>query len=618
MQVHNIFQGTPEWHAYRASHFNASDAPAMMGCSAYKTRTELLHELHTGTTPTVNKATQRRFDEGHRIEALARPLAEKIIGEDLYPVVGSLGELSASFDGLTMTEETGFEHKTLNDELRSAMRDEGNGYNLPPQYQVQMEQQLLVSGAERILFMATKWDGDTLVEKSHCWYASDPKLRTQIVAGWAQFAKELAAYVPAEVIVPAVAAPQMGLPAVSINVTGSIALVDNLEKFGTALTAYVERINKTPETDQDFADLEATVKTLKTAEDALDAAEAGALAQTDSIDTMRRTVALYRDTARTNRLMIEKLVKAEKENRRVKIVSDAVAALHAHMNSLAERTRNCMPVVPNQFQDVIKGLKSLDSMKDKVSGELARCKIEANAIADRIQHNIALLDDEVEFGFLFPDFRTLVLKAADDFTALVKSRIADHKTAEAAKEEATRSRIQAEEQAKAEKAAREKMEAEQAAATTKAAQDRKDAEWQERYGAMHPNGAPKYSKTTFRDDGVPIMLNDDGKRSIFCDLDQDAEPAAAPEQHITHEAVVAVMPPAVRQAMEPKTNSAPAMTLGNISERLGFNVTSAFLASLGYGATTVKAAKLYHEEDFPVICRALIEHIESVCEMQAA
>jgi putative phage-type endonuclease len=592
MQVHNIFQGTPEWHAYRASHFNASDAPAMMGCSAYKTRTELLHELHTGTTPTVNKATQRRFDEGHRIEALARPLAEKIIGEDLYPVVGSLGELSASFDGLTMTEETGFEHKTLNDELRSAMHDEGNGYNLPLQYQVQMEQQLLVSGAERILFMATKWDGDTLVEKGHCWYASDPKLRTQIVAGWGQFAKELAAYVPAEVIVPAVAAPQMGLPAVSINVTGSIALVDNLEKFGTALTAYVERINKTPETDQDFADLEATVKTLKTAEDALDAAEAGALAQTDSIDTMRRTVALYRDTARTNRLMIEKLVKAEKENRRVKIVSDAVAALHAHMNSLAERTRNCMPVVPNQFQDVIKGLKSLDSMKDKIAGEVARCKIESNAIADRIQHNLALLDDDVEFGFLFPDFRALVLKQADDFTALVKSRISDHKAAEAAKEEATRARIQAEEQAKAEKAAREKIAAEQAAF------EKQEREEIDRLAKLNSVAVT-----------APVV---------------EYTLATAPPSHqttvapITHEAVVAVMPPAVRQAMEPKTNSAPAMTLGNISERLGFNVTSAFLASLGYGATTVKAAKLYHEEDFPVICRALIEHIESVCEMQAA
>jgi len=460
MKTLSLVQGSTQWAAHRATHFNASDAPAMMGCSAYKTRTQLLHELHTGTAPAVDAATQRRFDEGHRIEALARPLAEKIIGEDLYPVVGVEGELSASFDGLTMAEDVCFEHKTLNQELRECMEGEDESDRLPLQYRVQMEQQLLVSGAARCLFMATKWDGDNLVESRHCWYGSSPLLRQQIIDGWKQFAIDLAAYVPQDVIVPAVAAPQMNLPAVSIQVTGSIALVDNLEKFGTALTAYIERINKKPETDQDFADLEATVKTLKTAEEALDAAESSALAQTDSIDTMRRTVAMYRETCKTNRLLAEKIVKAEKENRRIKIVSDAVAALHTHMKGLQERTRNYMPQVANQFQEVIKGLKSLDSMKDKLAGELARCKIEANAIADRISFNLTLLDDNTEFGFLFPDAAQVVLKAADDFTALVNSRIAAHKAEAARKEEETRARIQAEEQAKAERAHAAKVEAE--------------------------------------------------------------------------------------------------------------------------------------------------------------
>ena len=110
MQLHNLTQGSPEWHAYRAQHFNASDAPAMMGCSPYKTRTQLLHELHTGLTPDVDAAQQRRFDDGHRYEALARPLAEEFIGQELYPVVGSEGRYSASSDGLTMDETIGFEH----------------------------------------------------------------------------------------------------------------------------------------------------------------------------------------------------------------------------------------------------------------------------------------------------------------------------------------------------------------------------------------------------------------------------------------------------------------------------------------------------------------------------
>ena len=56
------------------------------------------------------------------------------------------------------------------------------------------------------------------------------------------------------------------------------------------------------------------------------------------------------------------------------------------------------------------------------------------------------------------------------------------------------------------------------------------------------------------------------------------------------------------------------MTLGTISERLGVNVTSAFLATLGFEATVVKAARLFHEEDFPAICEALKTHISEVQE----
>lgn len=89
MKTHQLTQGSPEWLAYRANHFNASDAPAMLGISQYESRTELLHRLATGIAPEVDAATQRRFDDGHRFEALARPIAESIIGEELYPVVGS-------------------------------------------------------------------------------------------------------------------------------------------------------------------------------------------------------------------------------------------------------------------------------------------------------------------------------------------------------------------------------------------------------------------------------------------------------------------------------------------------------------------------------------------------
>ena len=196
MKTHDVQQGSAEWLAHRAQHFNASDAPAMMGCSPHMTRTELLRLKKTGITAEVDPATQRRFDDGHRFEALARPLAEKIVGEDLYPVTGTNGELSASFDGLTLMEDVAFEHKTLNAELRECMEGQDEGPRLPLHYRVQMEQQLIVSGAGRVLFMASEWKGDELVEERHCWYASDKALRAQIIAGWQQFAVDLVSFTP--------------------------------------------------------------------------------------------------------------------------------------------------------------------------------------------------------------------------------------------------------------------------------------------------------------------------------------------------------------------------------------------------------------------------------------
>jgi putative phage-type endonuclease len=588
VKTQSLIANTPEWHAHRAQHFNASDAPAMMGCSPYQTRSQLLHKLHTGLSADVDAATQRAFDAGHRFESLARPLAEEIIGDDLAPVVGTEGELSASFDGLTLMADVAWEHKTVNDDLRKAFaqietiapkyRDKLAADELPMHYRVQMEQQLAVSKAEKCLFMASKWDGDTLVEEHHCWYYPDMELRANIVAGWRNFAQDLANYTAPEVVVPAVAAPQMGLPAVSIQVNGSIALVDNLDKFGAALTAYVARINKKPETDQDFADLEATAKTLKAAEDALDAAETGALAQTESIDSMRKTVALYRETARTNRLLVEKLVKAEKENRRIAIVSEAAAELIAHMRKLNERLgRPYMPVITADFQGVIKGLKSLDSMKDKVATELARCKIEANATADRIQANLETKGLH-GYSFLFADMATLCLKAPDDFQAAVSSRIAGHEAAELAKEVATRERIRAEEQAKAERDAREKLAREQA---EHAHAVRVEAERIQREQIVQAQAARIREEQT-------VAVN-----------------AEVPKDSM----IVATGP---RVIIPLKTGTPPTMTLGEISTRLSFNVTSAFLATLGFEATTVRAAKMYHADDFKAICEAIKTHIGEV------
>jgi putative phage-type endonuclease len=589
MQIHKLIQGTPAWHAYRHEHNNASDAPAMMGCSTYKTRTQLLHEANTGMTPYVDASTQRRFDDGHRFEALARPLAEEIIGEELYPVVGSDGKLSASFDGLTMMEDTAFEHKSLNDDLRAVMVDGCTGADLPRQYQVQMEQQCMVSGATRVLFMASKWIGDELVEKRHCWYTPNTELRIAIAAGWAQFADDLADFVPAEVMPVAIAAPVNDLPALSIRVDGALSLNHNLVLFGDKLQSFIADINTAPDDDQAFADAERAIKVMERAEEALGAAEASALGQISTVDDMVKTVAMYKEMARKTRLMLEKLVKTRKEAIRIEIQQIAKDKAIEHIVTLNTRLgRAYMPHIAVDFAGVMKGKKSISSLRDAVDTELARFKIEANSIADKIQINLAVMRDlAAAHAFLFADTGTIVLKATDDLTALVKMRIAEHDKAEAEKATALRAKIAEEERIKAEHAAAEtvrlaKVEADRIAAES--------------------------AKIAFDSTRV------EAKRQLDEQVTGIADPAPAI-------AVVALTQPRILNPAAAWTPPciAPSLRLGQISERLGFAMTAEFLRTIGFEpAGREKSAVLFHEAQFPLICAALIQHIQSVCELQAA
>jgi predicted phage-related endonuclease len=114
-QTHDLIQGTPAWDQFRLTHFGASEAAAMLGLSPKVKRTELLHAKKTGLAREFSDWVQANILEpGHDMEASARPLIEKIIGEDLYPVTCSDGDLSASCDGLTVDDRIAMEHKRWN------------------------------------------------------------------------------------------------------------------------------------------------------------------------------------------------------------------------------------------------------------------------------------------------------------------------------------------------------------------------------------------------------------------------------------------------------------------------------------------------------------------------
>ena len=428
MNIHDLVQSTPEWHAYRATHFNASDAPAMMSCSPYKTRTQLLNERKTGLTPEVDAHTQRIFNDGHRYEELARPLAEKMLGEDLFPVVGSLDLLSASFDGLTMDDSIAWEHKSLNDKLRAVNSAE----ELPLHYRVQMEQQLLVSGAEKCLFMATKWDGDELVDEKHFDYLSDAKLRQDIIFGWEQFKTDLADH---EVKVAAElprAETIMELPAVIVQVKGELILC-NLPDIRHLYNNFLSNKLVTPVTDYDFARIDSEGKTAGKKEKELDAMELGVLNQSIDISEVIREIRFYKSEFREFRLAREKLVKAEKEARKIAIMSESVKSFSIHKDALEAGIIPVRLIVTEpDFAGAMKGKHKLSILQDAVDSELALGKITANAVAKEIKSSLAYLKETAkDYRFLFNDLQAIIYLDSAQFQMVVQARIDSHKKDEA-------------------------------------------------------------------------------------------------------------------------------------------------------------------------------------------
>ena len=579
MKTHSLVQGSPEWIAFRTEHLGASEAAAMLGLSTKMTRTELLHLKHTGNAKEFTDYVQKHIlDHGHAVEALARTIIEARIGEDLYPVTCSNedvgGKLSASCDGLVMAETKGWENKQWNQALAEAVANQ----ELPDEYMVQPQQCMLVTGANEWIFTVSDGTEKNTVSMV---VMADPAWFDRIEKGWAQFERDLADYVPAAVEIKPIGKTPETLPALFVQITGQVT-ESTLDEYKEHALFVIESINRVLKTDQDFADAAKAVKWCADVETKLDNVKQQALSQTQSIEKLFREIDEVKAKTREARLDLSNLVTRRNTERKDEIVLGGKSAYQTHLASLKAETEGLWVELPTpDFAGSIKNMRLLANMQDAVNTLLANSKIAADDSAKKIRANLALLKaDGAGYEFLFNDRANLIAKAADDLNLLIQSRINAHKAAEAAKEEATRERIRAEEQAR--------------------------AEWEH---------AAKVESERIHRESVVLGHEPEPDRNVNAFLDR-IEQQSAPA--LTHAQVVQQMPATVRQAMAPKPaakpETPPTLTLGEISTRLGFAVTSAFLATLDFEATTVKAAKLFHEDDFAAICEALINHIAEVQE----
>lgn len=471
MQILNVQQGGAEWLSIRHRHFTASECSAMLGLSKYQTRNALLQQKATGITPDIDAGTQARFDQGHVAEAAARPLAEAIIGQDLYPITATLEveglPLLASFDGVSMDEGTIFEHKLFNKALANSIEDAKTGWTngdpdyshyIDPHYRFQMDQQLLVSGAKRCLFMTS--DG-TEENMSWCWYEPNEFAVDEIVAGWAQFAKDLAAYVPREITERPTAEVVIDLPALFVHAKGEIT-EHNMEAFGLALSTRLAEVRAIAlVTDQDFSNAKGAAKKFRETAKAIGLSKEAMLSQTETIGEAARKMDAWAKDLNATALQLEKDVEREDMAKKTAMVNEAKAAISGHVDALhAEIKPITLNLKAPNFAEALKGKRSYASMQDAIDTALSQAKSEADTVARDVRGKLAWFrENALSHNFLFHDLQAIIYKAEDDFKLLVETRIKVHKQTEAEKLEAERQRIQAEEQAKVEAKVKAEQEA---------------------------------------------------------------------------------------------------------------------------------------------------------------
>ena len=619
-EIHNLLQGSDDWHAFRFNHHGASEAAAMLGLSKKVTRSELVRMKATGLAKEFSDWVQENIlDYGHEVEALARPLAERIIGEDLYPATLSLGRESASCDGLNMAETIGFEHKQWNAELAASV----SAGVLPDEHQPQVQQQLMVTGAEKWLFMTSDGTEENMV---WMWVYPDATWFERIIAGWPQFDIDVANYTQVDHAVKPEAAPAAALPALVVQTEGKV-VSSNLMAYQKAAEKFLSTIKTDLQDDQDFADAEYNVKFCGEAEAKLEHAKAAALAQTSTIDEVMRTVDHIKAQFRAKRLELEKLVKTRKEQIKETILNDGRRAYAEHVAALeAEIAPIRLQLAAPDFAGAMKAKRTLASLHDAVGTTLANAKITANTqAADYRAKQAWCREHAANYGFLFMDMASIIGKPMDDFQLVINTRIAEHKRAEEAKAEAERARIREEERVKAQTAATEAIRLAQVESDRKAEEERQI----ERARVAADTKRQLEQQAADIAAARTAALVEQGRLADLADLADAQAPVEKPAL-----SSVAANPLAGGQLGRPldeqlrrcdaavewskskdsaKPSTPPTLRLGQISDRLGFTVTASFMESIGFApAATDKAAKLYHEGDFKSMCAAICRHISAV------
>lgn len=430
MQILNLNQGSEDWKNFRLTHFGASEAAAMLGLSKHVTRNQLLELKAIGNSKEYSDWYQKNiFDRGHEVEALVREIIETEYGAELFPATFSqdTGSISASVDGITLDESLVLECKQWNADLVQYIKSNNT---LPNTHMPQCQQILLVTGADKLLFVCSDGTKENWCEIE---VYPDQSWFDRIISGWSQFEKDLKTFVKKEVNEKPEPEAIMQLPALSIQIRGEVT-VSNLPEFKEAAETFISNINTNLQTDEDFVKAEATIKFCDEVEKKIESAKAAAIGQTQSIDQLMRTMDFIEESIRSKRLTLTKLVKTQKDKIKLEAINNGLKKCIAHTHEIhseftsidfSKLSQSIFSIV--NFETACKNKRTIDSLHNAVDTEVASIKIKLDELARVVRKNLTYLPEDLS---IFRDLQSIITKPEEDFKLLVESRLAEQKRKE--------------------------------------------------------------------------------------------------------------------------------------------------------------------------------------------
>lgn len=544
-------QGSPEWLANRRTTFNASELAAAMGIHPNIIRNELIRLYARGTEIEYSDYVKNViFPNGHRVEKIIRVLAEKNFDEDFIPKVFALdGKYSCSLDGQTIIGDRNLEIKQYAKELYESV---ANGI-LPDHHKPQVQQGLWITGAELTIFAVSSEDEQSFVSMEvfpdHAFIDTIPRI-------WAKFKEDYENYTDIEqVSFLSDVEKDDRLPVVKLS-SGGISVASNIKAW---FSVKKQAFEKLPE----IIDAE-SIGEFQTTKDNFEVA-------LPLIQHLRKGL---EENAKPLVDVIDELISIEKylkkcvshcsntltefrRSIRQKACDEATEDFWAYVEQKNQGFPVRIDVLVPDFMACCNRTKNHDSLGSAIGAELMNAKIEVDKIAEVLHEKITWYSSVADgCQHLFSDLQEIIYKDDEHFMLLVTTRIEQHKKAEADRLTAKREQDEA-----------EKMMAD-----------------------VH-NASP------IPDQAPPL-----------------AQPAAQQEQiqePIQEQPAEKVIAASNDESPIPQRGE-PTLKLGDINSRLGFTVTCDFLGSLGFDAHSVGAKKLYHEDDFPLICGAIVKHIEKL------